>query len=115
MSERYNNGSHYENHQREIELQNLASHTHRAGEQHGKQEHLTSHEQTRRSLEHIEEAMHPHPPTTGHGITAFGHQDIAALAYSLWEKRGCPEGSSEHDWFLAVKELRSAATSAIPE
>ena len=115
MSERYNNGSHYENHQREIELQNLAAHTHRAGEQHGKQEHLTPHEQTRRSLEHSDEALHPHQPTIGHGITAFGHHDIAALAYSLWEKRGRPEGSSEQDWFLAVKQLRSSSIPAVSD
>jgi len=115
MSERYNNGSHYENHPQAAELQNLASHTHRTGEQHGKQEHLTPHEQTRRSLEHGEEVSHPQAPTTGHGVTAFGHQDIAALAHSLWEKRGCPEGSAEQDWYHAVKELRTHATSATPD
>ena len=26
------------------------------------------------------------------------HEEIAALAYSLWEARGCPEGSPEEDW-----------------
>jgi hypothetical protein len=103
MSERYNNGSHYENHPRAAELHNLASHAHLTGELHGKGEHLTPHEQT---------AFHPHQTTTGHGVTAFGHQDIAALAHSLWEKRGCPEGSAEEDWFHAVKELRARATSA---
>jgi len=30
---------------------------------------------------------------------------IAALAYKLWEARGCPEGSPEIDWFLAEQEL----------
>jgi len=115
MSERYNNGSHYENHPRAAELQNAATHAHLTGEQHGKQEHLTPHEQTRRSFEHSEEALHPHAPTTGHGITAFGHEDIATLAHSLWEKRGCPEGSADQDWFHAVKELRTRATSGTPE
>jgi hypothetical protein len=109
MSERYNRGSHYENHQRAIELENAPAHAHLTGEQHGKQEHLTPHEQTRRSLDHIEEVFRPHPPTTGHGVTAFGHQEIADLAYSLWKKRGCPTGSPEKDWFAAVKELRSRA------
>ena len=112
MSERYNNGSHYENHPRAAELQNAASHAHRTGEQHGKQEHLTPHEQTRQSHEHVEEVAHPHPATTGHGVTAFGHGDIEILAHSLWEKRGCPEGSAEQDWFEAVKELRAKATAA---
>ena len=29
------------------------------------------------------------------------HEEIAALAYSLWEARGCPEGSPEEDWLSA--------------
>lgn len=111
MSERYNNGSHYENHQRATELENAAAHAHRTGEQNGKQEHLTAHEQTRRSHEHTEEAFHPDHATTGHGVAAFGHQDIAALAYSLWEKKGRPQDSAEQDWYEAVRELRSRATS----
>jgi hypothetical protein len=111
MSTRYNNGSHYENHQRAAELQDAAAHAHRAGEQHGKQEHLTGHEQTRQALEHTDGAHPRHLPTTGHGITAFSHDDIAALAHSLWEKQGCPDGSAEQDWFDAVKELRSRAIS----
>jgi hypothetical protein len=52
MSTRYNDGSHYENHQRATELQNGAAHAHRVGEQHGKQDHLTGHEQSRQALEH---------------------------------------------------------------
>jgi len=27
--------------------------------------------------------------------------DIAALAYRLWQERGCPIGSPEEDWFRA--------------
>jgi hypothetical protein len=38
---------------------------------------------------------------------AFGHSDIAGLAHELWQARGCPDGSPETDWFLAVDELRS--------
>jgi len=30
---------------------------------------------------------------------------IAALAYELWQSRGCPEGSPEEDWFHAEDEL----------
>ncbi len=26
---------------------------------------------------------------------------IAELAYHFWEERGCPEGSSEEDWYKA--------------
>jgi hypothetical protein len=33
-------------------------------------------------------------------------QDIAALAFKLWQDRRCPEGSPEEDWFRAVEQLR---------
>ena len=33
--------------------------------------------------------------------------DIAALAYHLWQARGRPEGSPEEDWFQAERELAS--------
>jgi hypothetical protein len=71
-------------------------------------DHLTGHELSRHALEHLQEA-HPHGrvATTGHGIAAFGHDDIAALAYELWKARGCPNGSPEDDWFHAAEELRS--------
>jgi hypothetical protein len=57
MSTRYNNGSHYENHQRAAELHDLAAHAHRSAAEHnGQQDHLTPHELSRRALEHSEEA-----------------------------------------------------------
>ena len=34
------------------------------------------------------------------------HKRIARLAYSYWEARGRPDGSSEEDWFRAEAELR---------
>jgi hypothetical protein len=36
------------------------------------------------------------------------HKQIASLAYALWEQRGCPDGTSDEDWFNAEKRLRSA-------
>jgi Protein of unknown function (DUF2934) len=33
-------------------------------------------------------------------------QDIAVLAYSLWEKRGRPERSADVDWLDAERQLR---------
>ena len=108
------NTSTYENRQRAVELQNAAAHTHRVAEQkRGEQEHLTAHEQTRKTAEHTsqeqEQQQALHGGTTGHGVVAFTHEDIAARAYSLWEARGCPEGSADEDWFRAAKELRSMA------
>ncbi len=105
MSTRYNDGSHYENHQSAAELHDLPAHAHRSAIQHGQEEHLTPHELSRHEFEHSQEAR----PTVGHGITAFGHNEIAALAYEYWQERGQPEGSAEEDWHRAVKELRSRA------
>jgi hypothetical protein len=31
---------------------------------------------------------------------------ISALAYSLWQSRGCPEGTADQDWFNAIEILR---------
>ena len=119
MSTRYNNGSHYENHQRAAELHDLAAHAHRAAdEKHGKQEHLTGQEHSRQALEHSHEAHRLTQAASGehsgehpgeHGIHPFGHADIAALAHALWQARGCPEGSPEEDWHNAAEQLRSRA------
>jgi len=39
------------------------------------------------------------------GETPSLHEQIAALAYSLWQERSCPEGSPDVDWFKAEAEL----------
>jgi len=39
-------------------------------------------------------------------------EDIAKLAYALWEARGCPAGSPEEDWFRAEAELTAAPSAA---
>lgn len=36
-------------------------------------------------------------------------EDIARLAYALWEQRGCPTGSPEFDWFEAEQKLMRPA------
>jgi hypothetical protein len=98
----------YDSHRIAVELHNEPEHVHGVAEQQGQQDHLTGHEQSRQALEHPQEP-HPHTQavTVGHGIAAFGHADIAALAHGLWQARGCPAGSPEADWYLAVDELRS--------
>ncbi|MBV8841677.1 MAG: DUF2934 domain-containing protein [Bryobacterales bacterium] len=35
----------------------------------------------------------------------FADADIAPLAYSYWQQRGCPDGSPQEDWFRAQQEL----------
>lgn len=106
MSTRYNNGSHYENHQRAAELHDLAAHAHRAALRQGKQDHETGRELSRQALEHSKTA---HQQTqlslNRHGLKTFGHHETAALAYSLWQERGCPSDSPDEDWFHAVTEL----------
>jgi hypothetical protein len=99
MSTRYNNGSHYENHQRAAELHDVAAHAHRAAAQHGHGEHLTGHEQSRRALE-LSWQAHQHSASL-----SFSHETIAAVAYKLWEARGCPDGSPEEDWLHAQESL----------
>ncbi len=110
MSTRYNNGSHYENHQRAAELHDVAAHAHGVAEQHGKQDHLTGHELSRQALEDSQDAhRHTQASATSHGVDAFGHDAIAALAHKLWQARGCPDGSPDEDWFHAAEQLRSHA------
>ncbi|MGD0620392.1 MAG: DUF2934 domain-containing protein [Bryobacteraceae bacterium] len=36
---------------------------------------------------------------------AVSTADIAALAYHLWQDRGCPMGSPEEDWYRAEELL----------
>jgi hypothetical protein len=113
MSTRYNNGSHYENHQRAAELHDTAAHAHRtAAEAHEKQDHRTGQEHSRQALEHSQVAYQHtdemrRDAVNEHGIAMFGHDDIARLAYELWHTRGCPKGSPEEDWFHAVHKLRA--------
>jgi hypothetical protein len=40
------------------------------------------------------------------------NDEIAALAYSYWEARGCQGGCPEEDWLRAEEELRNRATAA---
>jgi hypothetical protein len=98
----------YDSNRKAAELHDEAAHAHLVAEQQGKQDHLTGQEHSRQALEHSQEAnQHTQTVTVGHGIAAFGHDDIAALAHELWRARGCPDGSPEVDWFHAVEELRS--------
>jgi len=55
-------------------------------------------------VESIEIAMVEVEPM---GDESPSHAEIAVLAYSYWEARGCQGGSPEEDWFRAERELRS--------
>ncbi len=113
MSTRNSHGSHYENHQRAAELHDNTAHAHRsAAEAHEKQDHQTGQELSRQALEHSQAAFEQtgqvhRSVVNEHGIAIFGHEDIATLAYTLWQGRGGPDGSPEEDWFHAARELRA--------
>jgi hypothetical protein len=32
-------------------------------------------------------------------------EQIAALAYAIWQARGCPDGTAAEDWFRAEQEI----------
>jgi hypothetical protein len=102
----------HESQQIAAEHRDLAVHAHRTGaEHHGKEDHLTGHENSRQDLEHSNKAylhaQQEHQKTgSEHGATAAKEPDIAALAYQLWQGRRCPDGSPEEDWFRAVEALQ---------
>jgi Protein of unknown function (DUF2934) len=48
----------------------------------------------------------PKPDSSAVDIAANStHEDIANLAYALWQRRGCPDGSAEEDWLEAEQQL----------
>jgi hypothetical protein len=82
----------------------------------------------------ILEGEHNHEDNYNDNYTGFGQQDsettqstrhadisefqvspismqeqIARLAYSIWERRNCVEGSADEDWKQAEHELRHSA------
>jgi len=44
-----------------------------------------------------------HEPPAGPNEIHARHEDIAALAYALWQEEGCPEGAHEKHWLRAEK------------
>jgi hypothetical protein len=53
----------------------------------------------------VERVMEP-----GASGSAPEHEQIARLAYSYWQARGCSQGSPEEDWLRAEAELGRQAT-----
>ncbi len=46
-------------------------------------------------------------PTTDSMADPLDRESIAALAYRLWQQRGCPPGCGEQDWLQAEAMLRA--------
>lgn len=55
----------------------------------------------------------PETPTVPEGSGPDGfdhgphHEEIARVAYALWEERGCTHGAHEEDWLRAEQRLRA--------
>jgi Protein of unknown function (DUF2934) len=62
------------------------------------------------SAREVEPVAEPATATDPSAETAPGSvpepEQIAHLAYSYWQARGCPTGSAEEDWLRAEAELR---------
>jgi hypothetical protein len=42
------------------------------------------------------------------------HDDVAFLAYKLWQERGCPCGCDQEDWFRAENQLKKGLVFVSP-
>jgi hypothetical protein len=47
------------------------------------------------------ESDHSEVQPTSRADPQSDREDVATLAYRLWQERGCPDGSSQVDWFQA--------------
>jgi Protein of unknown function (DUF2934) len=43
----------------------------------------------------------------------LSQQEIASLAYTIWQERGCPLGSAEEDWREAEIRLQAASAKSV--
>ncbi len=59
-------------------------------------------EQVERALDRAERLVRESAPSD---VSAH-RQHVAALAYTLWQSRGCPLGSPEEDWYRAEEQLQ---------
>ncbi|MEY2394357.1 MAG: hypothetical protein QOF94_702 [Acidobacteriaceae bacterium] len=105
MAARQNHES-YENHHKAAELHDRAAHAHRIAQKDETGDASTGHEKSRQALELSRAAQKLTQRTAvKHGVIVFGHDEIAALAFELWQARGSPFGSPEEDWFRAEAEF----------
>ena len=47
-------------------------------------------------------------------LSSLRHEQVAKLAYQLWERNGRPAGSAERDWLLAEQILEFLDTAKPP-
>jgi hypothetical protein len=51
---------------------------------------------------HRADASHSRVPETSM------QEDVAKLAYALWQQRGCSQGSADEDWLQAERNFRES-------
>jgi hypothetical protein len=68
---------------------------------------------SKHAAENPDSGKNPSIPEPASPAYEPSHQEIAALAYSYWEQRGCQGGSSEEDWARAQHALRQRAAAAV--
>jgi hypothetical protein len=56
----------------------------------------------------------PLAPPAPIDVPPYTHEQIASLAYSLWERQGRPEGTDQHDWFEAERQLCELISQQTP-
>ena len=102
-----------ENHYRAAELHDRAADAHRIVQKNENSGEMTGDEHSRQALDHSQAADKLTKAVAfGYGVTTFGHDEIATLAYELWQARGCPHGSPEEDWLRAEIELRARVSKS---
>jgi hypothetical protein len=52
---------------------------------------------------------------SGAGNEEVERERIASLAYAFWLERGCPDESSQEDWFRAERHLASRSDENVDE
>lgn len=53
------------------------------------------------------------PAAESRGVEQDCNRDeVAALAFKMWQERGCPIGSDQEDWLRAESELKHGKTLA---
>jgi hypothetical protein len=98
----------HQNHNRAAELHDRAADAHRIAQKHEQGDARTGDEYSRQAVEYSQAADKLTKAIAfGSGVVTFAHDEIASLAYELWQARGCPYGSSEEDWLRAESELRA--------
>jgi Protein of unknown function (DUF2934) len=43
----------------------------------------------------------------------LSHEEIARLAYALWQERGCQHGNPDEDWRRAEEQLRQLSLATV--